>query len=109
MGIFTPFGTTTPDTYVWAQATASQAAGTVSGNTIYTDVDMTKMGEVDGNTTIKIKGSSHIHGSVFGGGNASKVIGDTHVHIQGGTIDGNVFGAGNQAEVTGKTEVVIGE
>lgn len=109
LGIFTPFGTTTPDTYVWTQATASQAAGTVSGNTIYTDVDMTKMGEVDGNTTIKIKGSSHIHGSVFGGGNASKVIGNTHVHIQGGTIDGNVFGAGNQAEVTGKTEVVIGE
>ena len=109
LGIFTPFGTTTPDTYVWAQATASQAAGTVSGNTIYTDVDMTKMGEVDGNTTIEIKGdNSHIYGSVFGGGNASKVIGNTHVHIQGGTIDGNVFGAGNQAEVTGTTDVVIG-
>ena len=112
LGIFTPFGTTTPDTYVWAQATASQAAGTVSGNTIYTDVDMSKMGEVNGHTTIEIKGTtsnSHIYGSVFGGGNASKVIGNTHVHIQGGTIEGNVFGAGNQAEVTGKTEVVIGE
>ena len=114
LGSFTPFGTTPPETYKWKQATDGHAAGTVDTENkyIYTDVDMSKMGEVNGQTTIEIKGTtsnSHIYGSVFGGGNASKVIGNTHVHIQGGTIDGNVFGAGNQAEVTGKTEVVIGE
>ena len=117
LGSFTPFGTTTPETYKWKQATDGHAAGTVDTENkyIYTDVDMSKMGEVNGQTTIVIKGNSVIGdaeagtgGSVFGGGNASKVIGNTHVHIQGGTINGNVFGAGNQAEVTGKTEVVIG-
>ena len=69
---------------------------------------LNNLGKVTGKTKITINGNSHIHGSVFGGGNASKVIGDTYVHIQGGTIDGNVFGAGNEAEVTGKTEVIIG-
>lgn len=53
-------------------------------------------------------------GTVFGGGNAAKVIGDTNVNI--GTADdiigvdirGNVYGGGNQADVTGKTNVTIG-
>ena len=70
---------------------------------------LNNLGKVTGKTQITINGNSQIHGSVFGGGNASKVIGNTHVHIQGGTIDGNVFGAGNEAEVDGKTEVIIGE
>lgn len=110
LGSFTPFGTIPPETYKWKQATDGHAAGTVDTENkyIYTDVDMSKMGEVNGQTTIVIKGTTSIEGSVFGGGNASKVIGNTHVHIQGGTINGSVFGAGNQAEVTGKTEVVIG-
>lgn len=54
-------------------------------------------------------------GTVFGGGNAAKVIGDTNVNI--GTADdiigvdirGNVYGGGNQADVTGKTNVTIGK
>lgn len=69
-------------------------------------------------------------GTVFGGGNAAKVVGDTHIQIGTGLaadgttalkqtdddtktrhdaqISGNVYGGGNQAEVTGKTNVVIG-
>ena len=71
-------------------------------------------------------------GQVFGGGNAAKVIGDTHVNVGTlGTIDfvtkasgetepqtgvpvvgvdirGNVYGGGNNAEVTGDTNVTIG-
>lgn len=54
-------------------------------------------------------------GTVFGGGNAAKVIGDTNVNI--GTADdiigvdirGNIYGGGNQADVTGKTNVTIGK
>ena len=65
-------------------------------------------------------------GTVFGGGNAAKVIGDTHVNIGttatetfvstgvtkavvGADIKGNVYGGGNNAEVTGNTDVVIGK
>lgn len=110
LGIFTPFGTTPPDTCVWAQATASQAAGTVSGDTIYTDVDMTKMGEVDGNTVITVSGNSYVGGAVYGGGNESRVTGTTTVHINatdGGNRINNVFGGANQADVDGATTVNI--
>lgn len=113
-GIYSPAQYPAPVIYTWAQAKDALVNGQKylddDKKLIYTKaVDLSDLGTVRGNTTIKIKGNSHIHGSVFGGGNASKVIGNTHVHIQGGTIDGNVFGAGNQAEVTGKTEVLIGQ
>ena len=71
-------------------------------------------------------------GTVFGGGNAAKVEGNTSVNIgtlenvvfltpetdseadrtkavEGVNILGNVFGGGNEAEVLGKTNVVIGK
>jgi hypothetical protein len=76
-------------------------------------------------------------GTIFGGGNAAKVVGDTHVnigtlnsdHVQyesieddpstndkdegqrpfvGAKITGNVYGGGNNADVTGHTNVTIG-
>jgi hypothetical protein len=65
-------------------------------------------------------------GTVFGGGNAANVVGDTYVNIGDGTfinengeastvtrrsaqITGRVFGGGNNAEVSGNTHVVIGK
>ena len=72
-------------------------------------------------------------GTVFGGGNAAQVNGNTNVNIGtlqtidykttatgestprtnipvvGVDIRGNVFGGGNQAEVTGNTNVIIGQ
>lgn len=121
-GIFTPAMYPEPETYTWAQATKALEHGEKyideTKKEIYTyAVDLSDLGTVRGQTTIVIKGDRSVigdaeagtGGSVFGGGNASKVIGNTHVYIQGGTINGSVFGAGNQAEVTGKTEVVIGE
>lgn len=76
--------------------------------------------------------------TVFGGGNAAKVIGNTHVNIgtqesvifrtpetnndgtptteierthkvEGADIRENVYGGGNKADVTGKTNVTIGQ
>ncbi len=64
-------------------------------------------------------------GTVFGGGNAANVVGDTYVNIGtlannkhlttgatdtpcGANITGNVYGGGNQADVTGKTHVQVG-
>ena len=114
-GIFTPVKYSQPEMFTWAQADAALVHGQKyiddTKKEIYTKaVDLSDLGTVKGNTSIEIKGAnSHIHGSVFGGGNASKVIGSTKVHIKDGRIDGNVFGAGNQASVTGKTDVIIGD
>ena len=112
LGYFTPFGEVHTEEFYWKAADANHEVGSTddANKTLYTTEEkFTNMGQVTGNTRIVVQGGSEIAGSVFGGGNASKVIGNTYVHIQGGTIDGNVFGAGNQAEVTGKTEVIIGE
>ena len=112
LGFFTSFGEAETEEFYWKAADDSHQVGSHDDTNkyLYTTAEkITQMGEVNGDATIKIKGASVINGSVFGGGNESKVIGNTYVHIQGGTIDGNVFGAGNQAEVTGKTEVIIGE
>ena len=73
-------------------------------------------------------GKIGVIGTVFGGGNAAKVAGNTNVNIGtlptityvsgsdhepktvvGADIIGNVFGGGNAAEVTGNTNVTIGE
>ena len=68
---------------------------------------------VTGDSTIKIEGTSHITGDVFGGGYAA-VNGTTdspstvRVYITGGTIDGDIYGAANTAVVNGQTEVKIG-
>lgn len=61
-------------------------------------------------------------GTVYGGGNAAKVVGKTYVHIgtakdeagnallrKSAQITGDVFGGGNEADVTGNTEVIVGE
>ncbi len=66
--------------------------------------------------------------TIYGGGNAAKVIGNTNVNIGteknityisgsdhaektvvGADIQGNVYGGGNAADVTGKTNVKIGQ
>lgn len=68
-------------------------------------------------------------GTVYGGGNAAKVVGNTNVNVgtaetkvkhisgdditteydAGANITGNIYGGGNQADVTGKTNVTIGK
>ena len=85
--------------------------------TEYANYDKTK----NTTDTFPLKLSLGNIGTVFGGGNAAKVVGDTYIQIGTGTtidgaaltrqdaqISGNVYGGGNQAEVTGKTNVVIG-
>ena len=63
--------------------------------------------------------------TVYGGGNAADVIGDTYVNIgteaqvhlestgldidvEGAVIEDNVYGGGNQANVTGATHIQLG-
>jgi hypothetical protein len=63
---------------------------------------------VIGNTTVKMT-KGIVENTLFGGGNAANVEGSTSVTILDGTIGGNVYGGGNQGNVTGATKVQIGE
>lgn len=74
----------------------------------YTPISLTGLGEVDNNTALTINGTSQVDGNVFGGGDASKVIGNTTVKLQGSAkVLGNVYGGGNKASVDGSSEVLI--
>lgn len=49
-----------------------------------------------------------IQGSVFGGGDAAKVVGNTEIRLNKGTkVIGNVYGGGNMGEVAGDTKVIV--
>ena len=69
---------------------------------------------VNGNSTIKVEGTTRINGDLFGGGNAAAngVTGGNSlvtVLVTGGTIVGDLYGAANTSVVNGSTVVKIGE
>lgn len=121
-GIFSEFGTTTPETYNWSQGTGSSPTKDESNPVLYTpgSVTMTDLGNVTGNITLTIDGTAekgttigtvgdNNTGNVFGGGNESKSLDDTTVTLKGKTkVLGSVFGGGNEATVSGSTTVNIG-
>ena len=73
-----------------------------------TTVSLEGLGNVTGNVSLIIKGSSKIDGNVFGGGAQSAVDGNTTVTLaEDAEIIGNVFGGGDQGDVTGSTTVNI--
>ena len=107
-GIFSDFGTVTPETYTWAQGT-NEKNNKVEGTTLYTgtDVALADLGNVTEAISITIDGGS-VAEDVFGGGNESKSLNNTTVVIQNGAqIAGNVYGGGNLANVEGNTSVNI--
>lgn len=98
---------------------------------IYTTATLTGLGTVEGDITLTVDGDdTKIYGSVYGGGQDSKVDGSTNVTVTGGTIGsvwdaekqryqggayyGNVYGGGQgkwddatDGLVTGNTNVTI--
>lgn len=71
-----------PDSVPFTWAQGSVGTHDESAKLLYTDVDMTQMGTVTGNTSLTIKGSeSVVTGDVFGGGAESKVLGNSTVTI----------------------------
>jgi hypothetical protein len=129
-GMFEPGVFSGTTTFEWKNA--SEAGVTLSNNStsgsdltnhyIYTNIDLSKskLGSVDGDVELTIKGNSVIGtsgdtdtGNVYGGGDESYVTGAGHtvtVTLQGNTqVLGNVFGGGNKGEVSGKTIVKIEE
>ena len=128
-GIFSEFGTMTPETFTWEAGTSNPDD---TGKKLYTGMteeEMKELGNVTGNITLTIDGgyvggtvqgatpeeaatattdAIPVGGSVYGGGNESKSLGNATVTLKGNAmIYGNVFGGGNKAEVRGSTEVNI--
>lgn len=132
-GIFSEFGTTTPDTFTWEQGTEDDPVAdeghlklkTSKGVTMTELGNVTKAisltidgGSVDGavfgggnesksldNTTVVIRNGATVENSVYGGGNLAVVNGDTHVTINGGSMNQSVYGGGCEADVMGNTNV----
>ena len=58
--------------------------------------------------TVPTNRKTTIHGSVYGGGDAAKVEGNTEIHInKHAKVLNNVYGGGNMGEVEGNTKVII--
>lgn len=97
-------------TYTWAHGTVAggNSALVNSNNTIITNDETTGLGKVTGDITLILKGTTHVTGNVYGGGETSAVDGNTTVNLQeGATVLGNVYGGGNQGFVSGDSSVII--
>ena len=113
-------------TWTYHQTTTG---GVTTGNVIQYRDDPSDPTKITSSVTMPTHETGKIGaiGTVFGGGNAAKVDGNTSVNIGtdqtityisgddhtpktviGANIVGNVFGGGNAAEVTGNTDVKIG-
>ena len=81
----------------------------MDGHNVVTKVviDNTNLGSVQ-KVVLTLKGNTAVHGSVFGGGDASAVTGNTVVKILENTkVYGNIYGGGNEGEVGGDTKVIV--
>ena len=111
LGVFTSYVAPATTDYTWTHVNSlsNGAAGTNGSDQIYTTVDLTTLGTASGESVnLTINGTSLIHQSVFGGGNASSVTGNTTVTLSGSTqVKGNVYGGGNKAPVNGNTNVIL--
>lgn len=72
---------------------------------VLTTVSLEGLGAVSGNTSMTIEDGSTIDGNVYGGGDASKVDGNTEVNLLKGSVTGDVYGGGNVADVNGDTRL----
>lgn len=105
-GIFSDPKIPNPDTFQWKAGEAGTSSD--EKKELYTDAPLTDLGNVTGKVTITVDGTTVVKGSVFGGGNESKVLNDTEVVIKDNTtIYGNVYGGGNEGKVNGHTTVIV--
>lgn len=128
-GIFSDFGTTTPETFTWKDGSSDPDD---TGKKLYTGMtedEMKELGNVTGAISLTIVGgyvggtssgqtaavpatattaAIPAGGNVYGGGNESKSLSNTTVTLKGdAVIYGNVFGGGNEADVSGSATVNI--
>lgn len=129
-GVFNDLQVKFPEavTYTWKHA-ASVSTGNEFDETnhyIYTTVDLTGLGAVEGNATLTLEGNTTVGGNVYGGGAKSNsntnggeakttvnILGGTYGTVDGGVVTGgNIYGGGmgdaNNAVTEGNVEVNIG-
>lgn len=101
-------------TYTWQHGNSIGVDN--SNHILYTTEDLTTLGTVTGNASLTITGDSRIgtvendeaSGHIFGGGEESKVDGNTSVILSGNTeVFGNVYGGGNKGIVGGNSSVSL--
>lgn len=101
-------------TYTWQHGNSIDVDN--PNHILYTTEDLTTLGTVTGNASLTITGDSRIgtvenneaSGHVFGGGEESKVDGNTSVILSGNTeAFGNVYGGGNKGIVGGNSSVSL--
>lgn len=101
-------------TYTWQHGNSIDVDN--PNHILYTTEDLTTLGTVTGNASLTITGDSRIgtvendeaSGHVFGGGEESKVDGNTSVILSGNTeAFGNVYGGGNKGIVGGNSSVTL--
>jgi len=90
--------------YTWVYNNTTTPSGNQTDHTLQTNVDLTNLGTIFGNTSLTIDGGT-VAGNVYGAGDASKVTGNTEVTIKNNARIANVFGGGNEANLGGKTTV----
>ena len=118
--------------YTWEHSETVNSTETAIDKTnhiLYTTADLTTLGQVTGNVTLDITGNTLVEGlavdyegnsaggsrgGVFGGGDASAVLGNTTVTINATALqDGatynayRVYGGGNSAPVGGNSTVTL--
>lgn len=119
---YNPGGTYTEYTWIHTvppgvtQPTTANPIVTIGGkNYFYTEDPLIDLGMVEGDVNLTLEGNTIVGtegdgttGNVFGGGEQSKVNGNTLVEILGHTkVLGNIYGGGNMGEVGGNTKVVV--
>lgn len=119
VGVYNPAVFPPSVEYTWSSkgSTTNPFTDDASGHWIYTNEDLTALGQVTGNTLITVTGDTYIqglidgepNGGVFGGGDASAVKGTTTVNIQTTNANAiaNVYGGANMADVGGATTVNV--
>lgn len=110
VGVYNQAVFPTSTEYTWSNTgSTSNPFSTSDGNNyIYTSVDLSNLGVVEGTATITVNGNSHVYGSVFGGGNESQAKSNTTVTIEENALVENcVYGGGNKADVNAATTVNI--
>ena len=107
-GYFGPATYAPKETWMWQ--TGTNGTKNDADSIFYTNVDLSTLGQVFGNINLTIKGTSNIHGDVFGGCDMSTAKGNVVTRIMGPVhIGGSLYGGGNEAKVIGNTTVKVGE
>jgi hypothetical protein len=125
-----PYNTSIEYTWEHSETVNSTATAIDKNNHIlYTKADLTTLGQVTGNVTLNILGNTLVEGlavdyegnstggnrgGVFGGGDASAVLGNTTVTINATALQTGaaynayrVYGGGNSAPVGGNSTVIL--